>query len=436
MMLLIYSTSLTSRMQYIFKLLMEEILGLEYRATIRIDELLQHSGPRLVYSREPMEGELFLEASGLLFETGIYPHELKSTMVNDLPVIFDCRHPASLLPFDLFSAAFYMVSRYEEYNKHKKDKYGRFQISESIAWQGKFLEMPIVHLWAEKLAQALLTFFPDLIFNPPAYRFVPTIDIDHVYAYRGRGWTRSMGSTFRSLLKGNIEDVKMRFTVLSGLGKDPFDIYDYLIALHRKMELRAVYFILFASYGGDDNNISLKDKDFHRILHNLDQEQTVGIHPSLSSNKHKERLVSEVTGLAEILERDILISRQHFLKISFPRTYRHLISLGITDDYSMGYASHLGFRAGIAIPFNFFDLSKNESTPLRVHPVAIMDVTLMDYLRLSPEKSLETIRRVITTIKAVNGEFISLWHNESLSESGRWKGWRQVYEEMLKMAVE
>ena len=100
----------------------------------------------------------------------------------------------------------------------------------------------------------------------------------------------------------------------------------------------------------------------------------------------------------------------------------------------MGYPSHPGFRAGITIPFRFFDLASNETTPLVVHPVSVMDVTLRDYLRLSTEESLDTIIGVIKTIRSVNGDCVSLWHNESLGETGRWKGWRRVYEEMVKAA--
>jgi hypothetical protein len=108
--------------------------------------------------------------------------------------------------------------------------------------------------------------------------------------------------------------------------------------------------------------------------------------------------------------------------------------LGIQDDYSMGYATDPGFRAGIADPFNFFDLVENKETELTIHPVTVMDVTLRDYHRSNPQKSLETIFSMIDTVRSVNGEFISLWHNESFSEMGRWKGWRTVYEEMLKHA--
>ena len=101
----------------------------------------------------------------------------------------------------------------------------------------------------------------------------------------------------------------------------------------------------------------------------------------------------------------------------------------------MGYAVEPGFRAGIADPFNFFDLVENKETELIIHPVTIMDVTLRDYHGLTHEKGLETILSMIDTVRSVNGECISLWHNESFSEIGRWNGWRTIYEEMIKHAT-
>jgi hypothetical protein len=60
---------------------------------------------------------------------------------------------------------------------------------------------------------------------------------------------------------------------------------------------------------------------------------------------------------------------------------------------------------------------------------------MKDYLRLNKVQSLERRAAMIRTIRAVNGEFVSLWHNESLGDTGRWKGWREVYHEMIKLAA-
>jgi hypothetical protein len=113
-----------------------------------------------------------------------------------------------------------------------------------------------------------------------------------------------------------------------------------------------------------------------------------------------------------------------------------LIENDILDDYTMGYASQPGFRASICTPYYFYDLDVERETPLRINPFAVMDGTLKDYMDLTPADAFEIIDNLITEVKKVNGVFISLWHNESLSDKLRWKGWRNLYEKLLEKAVE
>jgi hypothetical protein len=98
----------------------------------------------------------------------------------------------------------------------------------------------------------------------------------------------------------------------------------------------------------------------------------------------------------------------------------------------MGYASQLGFRAGTCTPFFWYDLQLEKQTHLKIHPFAVMDVTLKQYLQLNPDEAIVKIEELLLAIKLVDGTFCSLWHNESLSDFGKWKGWRVVYETMLK----
>ncbi len=434
-MLLILTSSVTARLEYICSLLLQDMLGIEYDLTTSRDAWDGHAGPKLCYMKEPAGDALFIEAAGLLFETVVFPHELKCGQREGIPVLFESADPGASLGFDPLAASFYVVSRYEEYHRSKKDKFGRFIVSESIAWQGKFLEIPVVHYWASFLGEAIRARFPDLKTARGSFSFVPTIDIDHAFAYRARSLARTAGSIGRSLVKGHFGELGRRLKVMSGSARDPFDNYDFIRSVHDRFALKPLCFILFADYGGNDNQVSLSNREFRELVKDLDRYCTVGIHPSLSSGRHPERLESEIRGLSELLGREVTISRQHFLKISFPRTYNSLVRLGVTDDYSMGYASHPGFRAGLAIPFRFFDLSRNEMTGLTVHPVAVMDVTLRDYNRLTARQGFETILGVIRKVRSVNGTFISLWHNESLSDTGHWQGWRGIYEEMLQEAA-
>lgn len=121
--------------------------------------------------------------------------------------------------------------------------------------------------------------------------------------------------------------------------------------------------------------------------------------------------------------------------MNLPIAYHNLIDSDITDDYTMGYASEPGFRAGVADSFQFYDLDNDLMTGLRVHPFQLMDGTLCDYLKLNPEAAIIKAKEIINRVREVDGTFISLWHNESLSDSKRWAGWLKVYHELIREAL-
>ena len=98
----------------------------------------------------------------------------------------------------------------------------------------------------------------------------------------------------------------------------------------------------------------------------------------------------------------------------------------------MGYSGQSGFRASICSPYKFYDLDNESLTNLTIVPFCVMEATYKYYLEKTPDEALKDILELIETVKSVNGNFISVWHNESLSDKGIWIGWRNVYEEMLK----
>ena len=104
----------------------------------------------------------------------------------------------------------------------------------------------------------------------------------------------------------------------------------------------------------------------------------------------------------------------------------------ITDDYSMGYSNAIGFRAGICTSYNFYDLEFDGETKLRLHPFSVMDVALKHGLGLNPSEAIDRIKKIVDEVNSVDGDFISVWHNESLSQRYQWKDWQEVYEDMIK----
>ena len=432
--LLVYTSVINARTTYTFKLILGELLGVNYDLTTDFLRFQGYHGPRLNYSSNIVDGALCVVPVALLEEKGINSHKIGYADFQDHKAPFAVYNKMSVLPFDLFSASFYMVSRYEEYLPFIRDEHGRFTAKSSIAAQNGFLQIPVVNRWAQALGQLLKDHYPNIEIKTQTYTYLPTVDIDAAWAYKNKGLVRSLAGFFKSLVKLDFEDVRRRFQVMTGMSKDPFDTFDLLKSLHKQYNLKPQYFVLFAAYGLNDKNTPTNSPFFQILIKAIADYANVGIHPSYASNSNPTLLTDEIRKLSLVLHRDITASRQHFLKLSLPETYRYLIDNDIKDDYTMGFASLPGFRAGICSTFKWFDLESEVATNLNLHPFAVMDGSLRDYMNLEADEAMAHIRPLIDEVKNVGGTFISLWHNETLSGEKRWKGWIEVYKQLLDYA--
>lgn len=432
--LLIYTHTITHRNRYAFNLIFKDTLGIDFRLSSNKEEFLAYDGPKLSYTLNHLAGELHFTSRQLLFESGIAEQNITTFDHRGCPVFY-ATGKGSALPFDVFAASFYLVSRYEEYLPHIRDEHDRFDAKDSLAFQNGFLTRPVVNTWAIWVKELIRQRYPEFHFPESEYQFISTIDIDNAYAYREKGFTRSLGGFLKSIARFKFSEISERSKVLLGLEKDPYDTYEFQLEMIKRYRLKSVYFFLLGDYGVNDKNLPIESKKFQSLIKMLGDYAQVGIHPSYGSNSSKDQLKKEVNRLSRVLHREVTHSRQHFLKLTLPETYRNLIDLDITDDYTMGYASQVGFRASISTTFNFYDLDMELETKLKVHPFAVMEGTLKYYMKVQPEQAMGKIAPLIDEVKKVNGTFISLWHNDTLNNRGIWEGWKSLYEKMVQYAV-
>ncbi len=431
--LTIFAPSITNRIRYTFDLVFQEHLGLKYKIVDDADTFRSTKTAKFSYAEEPVGDEMFICCAPLLFEMGLKEQELTVRDYEGTKVFFNVKADAAL-PFDPFAAIFYMVSRYEEYLPHETDQFGRFPAKESFASQNGFLQEPVVNKYIEMISNLLKKRFPKIKFKNQHYRFTPTYDIDSAYAYYKKGAIRNLGGFIISMMARDTTSMKDRLQVLFGSKRDPFDTYDWQLRKHEEYELNPIYFFLVGDYDAYDKNISINVSEYQSLIKSIADYAKVGLHPSYASNHESGKLQMEIRRLSKILKRDILRSRQHFLKLTFPDTYQNLLDHDIKHDYTMGFASQLGFRAGICTPFFFYNIRREMKTTLRIHPFCVMDATLKYYSNADPKEAIDQVQKLIDEVKAVNGHFISLWHNNSLSDEYEWEGWLRVYEALLDMA--
>lgn len=434
-MILIYTHKITPRLRYIFKHIFTRTLLIPVDFTSKVEEFVAHNGPKLTYGKSPLGNEFFVKSKNLLFEQGVNDLEISVKKWDDTPCFFGVG-TKSTIPFDIFAASFYLITRYEEYLPHVKDKHGRYTAEQSIAYKNGFLEQPVIDIWAYKLLAVLKEKFTDYNYQKRNYEFISTLDIDNVYAYKHKSIVRNVGGFLKDFVNFRLLNVWNRFAVSVKIKKDPFDTFDRILRIKKEQNIKTIIFFLIGDYTTFDTNVSASKTKYRLLIKEILDYTKVGMHPSYFTMSDPSMLKKEKHRLEAITNTAIKKSRQHYLRFNLPETYQHLIDLEIAEDYSMGYASNVGFRASTCTPFYFYDLDFEIQTPLKVFPFALMDTTLNDYMKLTSKQSLGRIRDLKNQVKAVNGTFITLFHNESLSDYGRWKGWSRLYDSMVKIATQ
>ncbi len=416
MALLVYTPHLNNRIAYAFQHIFENILSVDIAFTQIRDTFESFEDAKISYSNEPLGDEIHFKSHSFILDTDIRNIDLAFADVNGKQIPFPVKD--SVFKADIFSATFYLLSRYEEYTNKERDEHNRFEGKSSLAFKNSFIYHPVIDEWAFEIADLLKSRFNDFRIRQRRFYFQPTIDINKPYYYL-------TDSFFKQKAK------KIRYQ----LNSDPFDVYQQVSDWDLQFGTKTIYFFLMGNQHENDLAPSIDNQIFKDIIKEVSENHPVGIHPSYFSNENSSAIRTEKNALFKISERKISISRQHYFMLSFPKTYRDLIAAGIKEDYSMAFADVPGFRAGTCTPFFWYDLDKEKITDLLVHPTAVIDQNLKKHLGLSPEAAIELLDELILNVEKVDGDFISLWHNESINDFGSWKGWKVVYLSLIEKAA-
>jgi len=173
MKLLVYVPILTPRIKYIFNFIFNEILHTQIGFSSIAEDFKASVLPKISYAQQPLANELFFKNADFLLSHTLSPPNIKTTTFGDMIVPFAIEN--SSLPFDVFAASFYFVSRYEEYLPYQADADGNYPAESSLQNKLKLLEFPVINGWALMLKNMLLKQYPMLFFGKKEFKFVPLI---------------------------------------------------------------------------------------------------------------------------------------------------------------------------------------------------------------------------------------------------------------------
>lgn len=420
----IYSPQSSTRLLYILDWVFNIRMGIEYKLTHQREEKAH-----LAYG-EKIAGAIYIPDAQLLWQKGISQHTINTGNWNNTPTLY--ADASGDIHFDIFSAIFFLITRYEEYYNYTPDKHERYPHTDSLLYKNNWLERPIVDEWIEALRR-LLNEKCGFDINSKTFSFLPTYDIDIAWSYKHKGIVRNAGGLFKDILNLKLGAVAKRLSVNIINTEDPYLSFPFMYSLHNQYKYKPLFFVLAAlKTDRYDKNINPNHKAMQKLIRSFTEQGIVGIHPSYNSGKNNQLFKDEKAVLEKTIDKSINISRQHFIRLFLPHTYRQLIADGITDDYSMGYGTHIGFRAGTGSSFFWYDIENEKQTDLKIHPFCFMDSTAHYDMKLSASEAFARLEKMELFLHGTNSRLITVFHNFSLGTDKEWSGWRELYAQYLQ----
>jgi len=432
---------MTDTLLYILRFLMGEDTS---------DELLSKVG----YTDDPTEFHRYklVIIPSTFFSTGIYGTsksipQLPLQIWEEAPILFgeplvEQLEDVLVLHADLIASTYFLITRYEEIVRPEtRDIHGRFPGIESLPYRAGFIDSPLVDEYSKLLRIQLRESgveIPEPI--KQIRKIYLTHDVDQLSHYRNfRGFMGGLLRGIRWPKEGN-KAIKSYF---GGLRNDPWYTLPWMIKLDNSV--RQVLgkdlceAIVFIKVGGGNRKedkpfITHHIQDFQSLL-NLCRKKNViiGLHSSYEAGINPNRITDEKKHLERVSKRKTTYHRNHYLDTREPQDMQMLINVGITDDFTLGYADVAGFRLGTCRPVKWINPNTRKLTSLTLHPLTIMDSTLSDkrYMYMNAHEAYEYCIRLINMVESWNGELVLLWHNTSVEDIPQ-SYHRKLYQDIIK----
>ena len=132
-MLLIYLERISPRTNYVFDLVFKMQFEIEYSVTQDLKFFENYQGVKIYYATSrKSEEEFFVKSAPLLLENFIEKKDISVSEKHGTKILFPNQASCDM-GFDVFSAIFYMISRYEEYLPFIPGECVRFKAEDCFA---------------------------------------------------------------------------------------------------------------------------------------------------------------------------------------------------------------------------------------------------------------------------------------------------------------
>jgi hypothetical protein len=148
----------------------------------------------------------------------------------------------------------------------------------------------------------------------------------------------------------------------------------------------------------------------------------VGLHASWFSFNDTEEMKRQKEALANVVKRDILSVRQHYLHYDIRITPSVHYEAGLKYDSTLGFNDNIGFRFGTCHPWHLYDLKGEKEIPVLEVPLIIQDTAMLNPakgMRLDEETAFQYLMQITERVEEMGGVLTLLWHPNRVLQEGQ-----------------
>lgn len=205
-------------------------------------------------------------------------------------------------------------------------------------------------------------------------------------------------------------DGKNLTALLTG-GIDPVHSVEPLLEIESRFGVRSTFYFLALKPGDEDFNFDMTYAA-PALAAVADAGCEIGLHGGHKAYLNSGALTEELGRLKAALGSEAVAGyRGHYLRFRVPDTWHLLEEAGFTYDTTLGWSESIGFRSGLCYPYRPIDDKTGKCIGIIELPLAVMDRSLFEYMRLPYDQALGTFWRLVDEVEKCQGVLTLLWHN-------------------------